>query len=242
MSTTYDASPKAAGLEPIAAPPVPHYLDQVYWWAYVHPNAVKLFEREWLVSAILFGYYTRLRDAALANLGQTVRGRTLQMACVYGNLTPHLIERLAPDARLDVIDILPVQLHNLTRKLEPDPRVNLSLCDASALTAPDARYDQVLMFFLLHEMPEAVRLEAVAEAVRVLKPGGRLVLVDYHRPVRWHPVTPLMRLVFRHLEPFAFALCEHEIEDFLPATARIARIERQHFFGGLYQSLVLTKA
>ena len=34
---------------------VPRYLEQVYWWAYVHPRAVSLFEREWLVNATLFG-------------------------------------------------------------------------------------------------------------------------------------------------------------------------------------------
>ena len=49
--------------------PIPRYLEQVYWWAYVHPNAVQLFEREWLVNLILFGNYGRLRDAALAELG-----------------------------------------------------------------------------------------------------------------------------------------------------------------------------
>ena len=48
------------------APPVPRYLEQVYWWAYVHPKAVHVFEREWLVNAILFNNYGRLRDAAPA--------------------------------------------------------------------------------------------------------------------------------------------------------------------------------
>ena len=47
----------------------PHYVEKVYWWAYVHPNAVAVFERDWLVSAILFGNYGKLRDAALADLG-----------------------------------------------------------------------------------------------------------------------------------------------------------------------------
>jgi hypothetical protein len=50
-------------------PSVPRYLEQVYWWAYVHPNAVHVFEREWLVNAILFGNYGGLRDAALDDLG-----------------------------------------------------------------------------------------------------------------------------------------------------------------------------
>src|SRR4029450_13129871 len=53
---TLDMAPPPAA--PLA---VPRYLQQVYWWAYVHPNAVHVFEREWLVNAILFGNYGRLR-------------------------------------------------------------------------------------------------------------------------------------------------------------------------------------
>jgi ubiquinone/menaquinone biosynthesis C-methylase UbiE len=224
------------------APPIPRYLEQVYWWAYVHPNAVSLFEREWLVNAILWGHYGRLRDAALSALGgDTVGGRTLQVACVYGNLTQRLHGRLAPDARLEVVDILPVQLRNLARKLTPDPRIALLHGDASSLDGTGDRYDQVLLFFLLHEMPEVVRRATLAEALRVMKPGGRLVIVDYHRPVPWHPLRPLMREVFRHLEPYAFDLWQHEIEHFMPAGAAWQSIARREWFGGLYQMRVLTK-
>lgn len=223
-------------------PPVPRYLEQVYWWAYVHPKAVHLFEREWLVNAILWGNYGRLRDAALAALGSdTVGGRTLQVACVYGNLTQRLHARLAPDAGLDVVDILPVQLRNLARKLRPDPRIALLHGDASALDGASDRYDQALLFFLLHEMPDPVRRATLAEAVRVLKPGGRLVIVDYHRPVPWHPLRPVMREVFRHLEPYAFDLWQHEIEHFMPAGATWPSSAKRTWFGGLYQMRVLTK-
>ena len=86
------------------SPPVPAYLESVYWWAYVHPNAVNVFEREWLVNAILFGNYARLRDHALDALGQTIQGRTLQIACVYGNLTPKLLGRMAPDGEKKLND------------------------------------------------------------------------------------------------------------------------------------------
>ncbi|MBL8317860.1 MAG: hypothetical protein JNJ42_05615 [Burkholderiaceae bacterium] len=67
--------------------PIRRHLEQLYWWAHVHPNAMRLFEREWLVNAILFGNYRRLRDAALDELGETISGRTLHVACVYGDLT-----------------------------------------------------------------------------------------------------------------------------------------------------------
>lgn len=221
--------------------PIPRYLEQVYWWAYVHPNAVHFFEREWLVNLILFGNYGRLRDAALHELGEQVEGRTLQVACVYGNLTPKLRERLAPDATLDVVDVLPIQLKNLAAKLPHDERVALLQGDSSSLACEDAAYDQVLLFFLLHEQPEAVRRRTLAEALRVTKPGGKLVIVDYHRPVPLHPLRLLMTWVFRKLEPYATDLWEHEVADFLPAHAKYSVLRKRTWFGGLYQKLVITR-
>jgi len=239
--TTLQATLDGADHGTLPALPIPRYLEQVYWWAYVHPKAVHVFEREWLVNAILFGNYGRLRDAALASLGDTVEGRTLQVACVYGNLTARLRERLAPDAQLDVVDILPVQLGNLAKKLPADPRIALLQGDASSLACRDRAYDQVLLFFLLHEMPDAVRRAALGEALRVLKPGGRLVIVDYHRPVRLHPLRPLMRQVFRYLEPYAFDLWEQDVERYIPAVLAPASVEKRTWFGGLYQQLVITR-
>jgi ubiquinone/menaquinone biosynthesis C-methylase UbiE len=246
------APPLNSALDTIAAPapfkvpqrtvlPIPRYLEQVYWWAYVHPKAVHLFERDWLVNAILFGNYGRLRDAALAELGDTVQGRTLQVACVYGNLTPRLRERLEDTATLDVVDILPIQLQNLAGKLPGDERVALLQGDSSALACPGASYDQVLLFFLLHEQPEHVRRATLSEALRVVKPGGKIVIVDYHRPVPHHPLRLLMTGVFRKLEPYAMDLWDHEIEDFLPRRAKPAAMRQETYFGGLYQKLVLTR-
>ena len=74
-------------------PNVPEYLSAHYWWAYMHPKAVKLFERQWLVNLILCGNYERLRDAALVELGESLSGATLQVACVYGDLTNCLSRR-----------------------------------------------------------------------------------------------------------------------------------------------------
>ena len=40
---------------PAARSGPPAYLLQRYWWAYAHPVSVRVFEREWLINAILFG-------------------------------------------------------------------------------------------------------------------------------------------------------------------------------------------
>jgi ubiquinone/menaquinone biosynthesis C-methylase UbiE len=225
-------------IEPLA---VPRYLAQTYWWAYVHPNAVRFFERQWLVNLILWGNFGRLRDDALEALGERLEGRTLQIACVYGDLTNRLRARLTPGGSLDVVDILRVQLHNLARKLPGDPRVGLIQGDSSALDIDSGSYDRALLFFLLHEQPEDVRRRTIAEALRVVKPGGRLVIVDYHRPRRSNPLYLPMVAILKTLEPFAMDLWRHEVADWFPADA-VAAVDKRTLFGALYQLLTITKS
>jgi ubiquinone/menaquinone biosynthesis C-methylase UbiE len=218
---------------------IPQYLHDTYWWAYVHPRAVRFFERQWLVNLILWGNFAKLRDAALEALGRELTGRTLQVACVYGDFTPRVAERLRDGGTLDVVDVLPIQLDNLRRKLPAGSPVNLLHRDASDLRIPAASYDRVVLFFLLHEMPVEVRSRTLAEAMRVVKPGGRVVIVDYHRPARWHPLRPVMKFILRHFEPFAMDLWTHEVARWLPRLADGA-VTKQTFWGGLYQKLVIT--
>jgi ubiquinone/menaquinone biosynthesis C-methylase UbiE len=220
---------------------VPSYLEEIYWWAYVHPWAVRVFERDWLVNTILLGNYTRLREAALSEIGPGASGSTLQIACVYGDLTARLCERIAPRGALDVVDVMPIQLRNLQRKLPPAAKANLLQRDSTALGFADASYDNVLVFFLLHEQPLAVRRLTLAEAIRVARPGAKIVLVDYHRPNRWHPLRPVMRAVLCRLEPFALDLWGAELTEYLPEGFVPRDVRKQTYYGGLYQKVVLTR-
>jgi len=223
----------------IAVPPIPDYLERVYWWAYLHPKAVKVFEREWLVDLILWGNYRRLCDAALDALGGSEQRRILQVACVYGDLTQRLAGLLGPRESLDVVDVAPIQLNNLRRKLNPDPRIHLYQQDARSLSFADGSYDRTLLFFLLHEQPEEVRRATIAEALRVTRPGGKLIIVDYHRPEPGHPLKAVMRLVLGTLEPFAMDLWGREIADFLPPDRQVASLTKTTTFRGLYQQIVI---
>jgi ubiquinone/menaquinone biosynthesis C-methylase UbiE len=225
----------------VAAPPVPAYLQETYWWAYVHPWAVRIFEREWLVNTILLGNYARLRDAALAEIGSPAIGKTLQVACVYGDLTVRLNDQIAHDGSLDVVDVMPIQLRNLHCKLPRGAKARLVHGDSTALEFAEASYDQVLVFFLLHEQPLAVRRRTLSEVMRVVKPGGKVVLVDYHHPRRWHPLRPAMRAVLRRLEPFALDLWGRELEAYLPGAPSTFGVHKETYFGDLYQKVVITR-
>jgi ubiquinone/menaquinone biosynthesis C-methylase UbiE len=230
-SSAFRAEPKRD-----ATPP---YLETHYWWAYVRPQAVRFWERQWLANLVLLGNYGKLRTAALDELGQHLPGRTLQVACCYGDFTPHLARRVADSGgALDVIDILPVQLENLRRKLWPGAPVHTQPMDASALTYADASFDRVALFFLLHEQPPQVRAQTLREALRVLKPGGTLLIVDYARPAKWHPARCLLLPLLNRIEPFAADLWRHEFDQLCPEALAGRNWHKTSYFGGLYQKLV----
>jgi ubiquinone/menaquinone biosynthesis C-methylase UbiE len=53
---------------------------------------------------------------------------------------------------------------------------------ATALPLPGASADRVVMSLLLHHLDAAGKRTALAEALRVLRPGGRLHVADWGRP------------------------------------------------------------
>ncbi|CAI08200.1 conserved hypothetical protein, potential methyltransferase [Aromatoleum aromaticum EbN1] len=218
---------------------IPAYLRHAYSWAYLDPRTLRWLDRPAVVSAILWGNANRLMRDAVAEFvpGQ----RVLQAACVYGGFSALLAQRLGAHGALDVVDVAALQVANARRKLAGFRQAKIWQADlsVSGCVAADA-YDGVCCFFLLHEVPEAERCRIVDNLLAAVRPGGRIVFVDYHRPRGWHPLRPVMSMVFRSFEPYAQSLFAAAIES---RSARSAGFEwtKTTCFGGLYQKLVGTR-
>jgi SAM-dependent methyltransferase len=239
ISSLTEAGPEARvgalpeGPRELAPPAVPEYLRVTYGWAYLNRFAVRLFDRPWVVSAILWGAYSRLWREVRAELrpGQ----RVLQPACVYGDFSRSLARFLGPRGRLDISDVAPVQVENCRAKLKGFPNASVRIRDAADLRG--GSYDAVCSFFLLHEMPETYKRAVVDALLSCVRPGGKVVFVDYHKPHRMHPLKAVMSLVFDLLEPFAKGLWRNEIASYARAPADFAW-SKETYFGGLYQKTV----
>lgn len=224
------------------SPVIPGYLQETYWWAYLHENSFRFFEREWVVNLILWGNMRRLTEAVLSETRLAPRSRALQVACVYGQFSDLLADRLNQSgSKLDLVDVAPIQLENAQRKLSSHRNIHYQHQDSSDLHYPDDSFDQSVVFFLLHEQPEEVRIKTIREAIRVTRPGGKIIFVDYHRPRAWHPLRLVMKPVLHFLEPFALDLWRTPLSDYLPPEIGADRQDLQFYFGGLYQKLVIRK-
>lgn len=212
---------------------VPDYLRDTYTWAYLSRLGTRVFDRQPVVNAILWGNARRLIRWVTSQLrpGQHV----MQPAAVYGSFSRDLAAALGPDGRLEVSDVAPIQVALTRRKLSGVRQAEVACVDAT--TRGRGPYDAVTCFFLLHEVPDAVKTQVVDALLDAVKPGGQVIFVDYHRPHALHPLRPIMALVFRSLEPFAPALWQREIRDYASAPDRFSW-RKDTLFGGLYQRVI----
>lgn len=221
---------------PQSADAIPEYLNSTYTWAYLNQRTLPWLDRSLVVSVILWGNAGRLMKAAIAEFptGQ----RVLQAACVYGGFSPMLARQVGPEGALDVVDVAPIQIANVRRKFATLPHANAYQAN---LTQPlHKTYEGVCCFFLLHEVPENQRSQIVDNLLAAVEPGGKALFVDYHRPHRWHPLRPVMNLIFRWLEPYAPSLLDVPIES-LSARSADFTWKRHSVFGGLYQHVVAVR-
>jgi len=222
-------------------PEIPDYLQDTYWWAYLHPKSFYFFEREWVVNLILWGNMKRLTEAVLDEMDVESHSRVLQVACVYGDFSNRVADHLGKTgSRLEIVDVAPIQIENVEQKLSGKQNTGFHLQDSTSMAFPAASFDQTVVFFLLHEQPEEARRKTVEEAIRVTRPGGKVIFVDYHGPRRSNPMRYVMKPILGLLEPFAMDLWRDELPAFMPENTRPEQIESEFYFGGLYQKIVLT--
>lgn len=130
---------------------------------------------------------------AMAGLAGAPGSSLLDLCCGTGTLA-------GLGARLGLtvtgVDLSPHMLA-VARAKRPGPAYLLA--DASALPLPDNRFDAVAVSFALHEKPFATAAAILAEARRVVRDGGRILVADYRSsgPDRGWLTGRVVRLVER---------------------------------------------
>ena len=215
---------------------LPGYLRDVYTWAYLTPWLAGCLDHQVVVQAILWGNAQRLIGDVLAEIKPG--DQVFQPAAVYGDFSRQVADRIGPHGRLHVRDVAPLQVDLTRRKLADRPQAFVSWGDAADPDLDEQCADVVACFFLLHEVPDAVKLRITRSMLQLVAPGGKAVFVDYHRPNRFHPLKPLMHRIFAWLEPFASSMWLHEIRDLGGSISDNFQWRKHTRFCGMYQIVV----
>jgi ubiquinone/menaquinone biosynthesis C-methylase UbiE len=161
-------------------------------------------------------------NADLRWLCERAEGETLEIGIGRGRTLPFY----PPDVHLTGIELSDIAVEEARRRASQlGISATLRQGDAVVLPYPDAHFDTVVFSFVLCTIPDDRR--AVGEAVRVLRPGGRLLLVEHVRSP-----NPIIRTVERLVEPITMRrmadhLLREPLEHVLAEGLEIETLERR---------------
>lgn len=149
------------------------------------------------VRFVLMGQYRKMIESTVSIANIQANQTVLDVGCGTGTLAisarkkaPSGVTIHATDASREMIE----RAREKAREEGLDVEFNQGLIED--IHAEDATYDLVMNSLMVHHLPLDLRQKAFSEIYRVLKPGGRILIVDFQPPqnplVRgWLSLTPV---------------------------------------------------
>jgi len=141
----------------------------IHWaWAY-----------DWTVQLLTLGRAKALRRRTVALAAIQPGERILEVGCGTGEVALLAATATGPTGFVAGIDAAPEMIARAQQKAERRrAAVDYRIGVVEALDFPDASFDVVLSSLMMHHLPPPLKPRGLAEIRRVLKPGGRLLVVD----------------------------------------------------------------
>jgi len=148
------------------------------------------------------------------------------------------LDFLPSNVHVTAIDVTPAMLKHLERRAAATGQsVTARIMDARQLAFPDSSFDAVVMHLILAVMPEPER--GLMEAVRVLKPGGRIAVFDKFLSDEEHP--SLKRQLLNAIAKPLFSDLNRRFGPLIAGTRLVIEQDEPLAFGGTYRAVTLVK-
>ncbi|MBI4782410.1 MAG: methyltransferase domain-containing protein [Oscillatoriophycideae cyanobacterium NC_groundwater_1537_Pr4_S-0.65um_50_18] len=148
-----------------------------------------------LVGVMTLGKGQAIRETTAAMAKIKTGDKVLDVGCGTGDLTFAAKAHAGVTGEVHGTDASPEMIEMAKRKAsQSGTQINFQVDLIEKMSFPDNYFDVVLSSLMMHHLPNTIKRQGLAEIRRVLKPGGRLVIVDFRRPNTFteHILTALL--------------------------------------------------
>ena len=162
-------------------------------------------------------------------------GNVLQLGITSGDFEREIAQKMDFKGEYHIEDLSEPKIEYLKPWIAPWTNVTVKERDFTRPTK--TRYDIIIGYFVLHELPDARKIAVIKRAINSLKKNGKIIFIDYAQPNKFHPFKYPVKMFNRLYEPFAESLWYSEIKDFAPKANKLIW-NKKTFFGNMYQCVI----
>ena len=214
---------------------IPAYLSSIYGWLYLNPKLYKLLNNSILLNTLTLGGHYLLTEELKKEIHP--EAQILQIGVTLGAQIEKTYAALNTSGLYTIMDVLPQILEHCHEK-HLEKRIIYQQANASKPITE--KYDIIICYMLLHELPPITRQKIINNILKSLPIGGKAIFIDYHLPSSLNPLKYFIRAINRLYQPFAEALWKTPIREMANDNENYTW-SKQTYFGGIYQKVVATK-
>lgn len=141
------------------------------------PVIAKHYDR--IMNSISFGKYKQFIRRAIKDMDIREKDHILDLGCGTGKNAALAAEYLGEKGKITGIDLSPVMEKQFRSKHDGDKRIEFKKQRIDIPFNLEKKYDKVFISFVIHGFPHPVREEILRNATNHLKPGGKLIILDF---------------------------------------------------------------
>ena len=158
----------------------------------------------------------------------------LQIGLTFGKQIDAVYNKVQKQGKLDIFDLSETQIKRAAQKYAHH---NMTITNYNAALLWDEKYDVIICYNLLRELPLKTRQAVMDNLLDNLTTGGKAIFVDYAEPEAWNLLKYPLKWFNRLYRPFAQSLWQEPIENFCSKKDQF-RWQHTYYHGHMFQKTV----
>lgn len=211
---------------------LPPYMRILYNKIYAEKNISGLLDDERIVKLFHFGLKKKIMKDLLRDISKNAH--VLQIGLTFGDEIECIYQKIRKQGKLDIFDVSEKQISLAKEKYA---RKNIEVINYNAALSWDEKYDVIICYNLLHELPLKTRRQVMDNVLAGLTTGGKAVFIDYAKPLWWQILRYPLFIFNRLYKPFAESLWQQPLESFCSKKDEF-RWQHTYYGGKLWQKTI----
>ncbi|MBQ4400118.1 MAG: class I SAM-dependent methyltransferase [Alphaproteobacteria bacterium] len=167
----------------------------------------------------------------------TKNAHVLQIGLTFGDEISAVYKKVHKHGKFDIFDLSDVQIERAKERYE---NYNINIMNYNAVLPWDEKYDVIICYNLLHELPLVTRRKVMDNALNGLTNGGKAIFVDFAEPEFFNPLKWPLFLYNRLYRPFSESLWNEPLENFCSLKDEF-RWNHTYYHWNMFQKVIATR-